>query len=136
MRYVYLAYPYTSDNPSVMLSRFEAANRLAGQLMDEGLVVFSPISHSHPIAQHLDNARDGAYWAKQDAPFLAGAAAVIVATVDGWDSSRGIQAECAKASELGLPVYFLDPSNLGIVERVAERLAGWLKIGNERTAAA
>jgi hypothetical protein len=48
---VYLASPYTHADKAVMEDRFRAACRYAACLMRRGINVFSPIAHSHPIAQ-------------------------------------------------------------------------------------
>ena len=46
MKKLYLALPYSGqENYS-----FRKANYQAGMLMDQGYVVYSPISHTHPIA--------------------------------------------------------------------------------------
>lgn len=129
--YVYLAHPYTDKDRAVMEARFQSANALAAQLMAGGLVVFSPISHSHPIAQVLQNADDGQFYGKQDAPFLDGAAMVVVALVDGWDASNGVKHEVGRAGELGLPVYFLDPSNTEVVARAPAYCRAMMKAASE-----
>jgi nucleoside 2-deoxyribosyltransferase len=65
---IYLAIPYTF-NPELS---FKIANRLSAELMSKGHVVFSPISHSHPIADFLpDELRTNSkWWMTQDLPFV------------------------------------------------------------------
>jgi len=46
---IYLASPYTSDDPAVRQQRFEAACRAAAAMIRQGQTVFSPIAHSHAI---------------------------------------------------------------------------------------
>lgn len=46
---IYLAIPYTWN----AMESFDVVNKVAGDLMKRGYIVFSPISHSHPISQHL-----------------------------------------------------------------------------------
>lgn len=50
---IYLCHPYSHPDPAVRRQRFESANDLAGRLMRSGFVVFSPLSHSVPIADQL-----------------------------------------------------------------------------------
>ena len=50
---IYLACPYTHPSAEVRLQRFELATRAAAKLISEGLIVFSPITMSHPIDMQL-----------------------------------------------------------------------------------
>lgn len=107
----YLACPYSHPDPKVMVRRFELANKVAGKLMLQGRVIFSPISHSHPIQQHLDpsyNTYD--FWLKQDNSFLDIAKRLIVLMLPGWKDSKGVQAEIARAAEHGIPIEFIFPT--------------------------
>ncbi len=47
---IYLATPYSHDDPNIRAHRFTVANRVASKLMRDGRMVFSSISHTHPIA--------------------------------------------------------------------------------------
>ncbi len=49
MEKIYLATPYTDFDPAVRAARFFAVNKVAAHLMKKGFLVFSPISHTHPI---------------------------------------------------------------------------------------
>jgi hypothetical protein len=104
---VYLATPYTHPDPSVMESRFDAACRIAGRLMADGELVFSPIAHTHPIAVCCELPRHWEFWAKYDRAILATCARVVVAMLPGWDQSKGVAAEIAIAQELSVPVEYL-----------------------------
>ena len=48
----------------------------------------------------------------------------VVLVLDGWQESRGVQAEIRIARELGKPVRYLDPAELG--KRSAEGIPGHL----------
>ena len=65
---IYLAIPYTWN----AMESFDVVNKVAGDLMKRGYIVFSPISHSHPISQHLgQNIQfDYDFWINQDLPIL------------------------------------------------------------------
>jgi hypothetical protein len=104
---VYLACPYSDENPAVRVERFEAANRAAGALMRKGLHVFSPISHTHPIAVCCDLPLDWEFWQGYDRAVLAACCKVIVLTLPGWKQSRGIAGELEIAREFGLPVSYM-----------------------------
>ena len=109
-RLVYLAAPYTHPDPFVKEARFHQINRTAAKLMAQGLFVFSPISHTHPIACAGDLPGDWAYWSAYDRAILECCARMIVLRLDGWDKSSGIKGELAIAAELNLPVEYMDPA--------------------------
>lgn len=51
---IYLASPYSHADPAVQRHRYKEAQRATAEMMIEGRVVFSPIAHSHPIAERFD----------------------------------------------------------------------------------
>lgn len=105
-RLVYLASPYSHEDPAVRVARFEAVNRCAAILMREGVLVFSPISHSHSIAM-CGLRVDYEFWKRWNRAMIENCRAVLVCMLDGWDRSEGVSAEVAIARELGIPVGFL-----------------------------
>ena len=109
-RLTYLAAPYTHSDPAVLEARYVAANRACAALMADG-PVFSPISHSHPVADYMDPALrlDHAFWQEQDTAILSHCSRVVVLKVDGWRESKGVLAEIAKAYELRIPVEYMEP---------------------------
>jgi hypothetical protein len=106
---LYLAVPYSHPDPAVRIERFLAANQAAGSLMSAGEVVFSPISHTHPIAVQCELPKGWEYWQHFDREFIAISSKVLVLKIDGWQESVGIAAEIAIAAELGIPVEYLEP---------------------------
>lgn len=104
----YLACPYQHADKQVMRERFDAVNRAAAQLMREGVYVFSPISHTHPIAECGDLPRGWDYWEAYDRALLSCCSKLIVLQLPGWEQSVGVQAETAIARELGLDIEYWD----------------------------
>lgn len=90
---IYLAAPYSAPTPEEREARFIQANKAAAFLMQQGHEVFSPISHSHPIAHHINNHLSHDFWLKQDFAFLPWADELVVLCADGWDRSKGIMLE-------------------------------------------
>lgn len=108
---IYLASPYSDPSLGVMESRFLAACRAASRLMRLGRLVFSPVAHTHPIAQYgLPLGWD--YWERFDRWYIERCDEVVVLTLAGWEDSKGVQAEMKIARELGKPVSFLEPGDL------------------------
>jgi nucleoside 2-deoxyribosyltransferase len=106
---IYLASPYTSNDPDEQRLRYYHACRAAAKLMEKGYVVFSPIAHSHGIARFIRD-HDHDFWMERDLPFLEYADRVIVLTLPGWQKSRGIKQELALAKELDIPIEHMEVS--------------------------
>lgn len=106
---VYLATPYSHEDPAMREGRFNVVNRVASRLMSEGLHVFSPISHTHPIAVAGELPTGWDFWEPYDRAILSVCASVIVLRQPGWMESLGVAAEIAIANELGLPIEYIDP---------------------------
>lgn len=107
---VYLAAPYSHPDKRVQQARFEQINEAAARLMADGLLIFSPISHTHPIALAGNLPTDFAYWERYDRAILACCSRMIVLKLQGWEQSLGVKAELAIADELELPVEFMEPN--------------------------
>ena len=104
---VYLACPYKDDDPEVMRERFNTVTRVAGHFMAQGLTIYSPITHCHPIAQATDLPRSWDYWEKIDRAYLTCSHALYALCLPGWDKSEGVTAEIAIARELGIEIHFV-----------------------------
>lgn len=109
MEKIYLAIPYTW-NPK---RSFDIANDVAAKLMIEGKRVFSPISHSHPIAQRMDAEllTNYDFWMNQDAHQVAYADKLICVVIGDMGhnlifNSRGVQKEIKIAKELNIPIEY------------------------------
>ena len=101
---IYLATPYSHPDKNIELKRFEAVNKKAAELMQRGYIVFSPVSHSHPINKFTSIKTDWEFWKRQDFQFIEWADELWVLEVDGWDNSVGVLAEIERAKKLGMPV--------------------------------
>jgi hypothetical protein len=104
----YLAGPYSHKHRTVRVRRFHALNRAAAHLMMQGHNVFSPISHSHPLADKHDLPKGWEFWEKFDRAYLRCSRQVIVLTLDGWKTSTGVNAEIKIAVEMGIPISYMN----------------------------
>lgn len=103
---IYLASPYTHRDPQVREQRFRAACQATAALIRAGAVVFSPICHSHPLADH-GLPTEWSFWERFDREYLARCDLLLVLKLEGWTTSVGVQAEMRIARELGKPICFL-----------------------------
>lgn len=87
---------------------FLMANKYAAKMMKKGNIVFSPISHSHPIAiqESLPNTLE--FWINQDLSFIYWCDEVHVVQLDNWMKSRGVSAEIEYAKQLNKPIKYIE----------------------------
>lgn len=103
---IYLAAPYTHPDPKVRQARFEQVTNFAAELMNRGALVFSPITHSHPLADKCPD--DPQFWERWYMTFLKHwANHLYVLQLSGWDKSKGVAKEIAYAGELGIPIVYI-----------------------------
>jgi len=117
---IYLASPYTSENFGEREQRAHKVAMLAGYLIAQGLNVFSPIAHSHYIANHsvVSSASHGGkdyevdpvhkMWMKVDLAVLQHCDKMYVYCLPGWEESKGVQEEIEFCNNKGIPVVYLD----------------------------
>lgn len=104
---IYLAHPYSGSQKQHQ-ERFESASEIAAVLIARGAIVFSPISHSHPVDQYLNPKISCAkLWLRQDFQFIKWSDIVLIAEVDGWEDSSGIRAEVEFCNRIGKKVRLL-----------------------------
>lgn len=107
----YLACPYSHSNPDIRLLRFERATRAAAHLIETGIVVFSPVTMTHPIDLVIagDNKTMGSdYWTTFDEAFMDFCSEMLILTLDGWTDSLGIHREILYFTAKQKPIYLLD----------------------------
>lgn len=109
MKLIYLACPYCHDDPKVEEQRVEKATYEAARLMAGGFNVFSPLTHSHHVTQHLppEYAHDHDFWLSRDLQIIDKCDAVYVLCLDGWTESKGVAVEIKYAEDNGIPVRML-----------------------------
>lgn len=101
---IYLATPYTHKTEEVMQARYQCVTKAAGVIMDQGHIVYSPITHSHPIAKIHNLPREWSFWEKIDRAFIEWCDELWVYWLSGWPESAGLKAEIEIAKELGKPI--------------------------------
>lgn len=105
---IYLAVPYSHQNRTVMEQRFKLVNRKSADLMKKGHIVFSPISHSHPIATQEELPLSHDYWKAMNESFIDWCDALYVYRLACWQFSAGVHSEIEYAIKTGKPVIYID----------------------------
>lgn len=106
---IYLATPYAHDDEEVKLDRQRIACDLATGLIRQGLPIFCPIAYGKMIRETMPAAQHWSHetWMKLDLQFLAKSDMLLVATMPGWDKSKGVTEEIEFAKRYGIPIAFL-----------------------------
>lgn len=100
---IYLASPYSDPDPAVRHERFRQVCLHGARMVREGRLVYSPIVHSHLLAeQGLPS--DWPFWAEHSRWMLSACRELVVLALPGWKESTGVSAEVELATQLGLPV--------------------------------
>ncbi len=107
MKKIYLATPYSHKDPKIMQTRFELVNKVAGDLIRHGYIVFSPISHNHVIVKAGNLPTGWDFWLEYDKTFIEWADKVYVLMQDGWKDSVGVNTEIEIAKEFGKPIVYI-----------------------------
>jgi len=85
---IYLAVPYSHKDPAVREERFNRVNSEAANLFTKGHMVFSPISHTHPIALAGDLPGNWEFWEAYDRTMIEWCDQVWVLAIEGWNESK------------------------------------------------
>lgn len=105
--YLYIASPYTHDDPVIRQRRFEKALDFTVWLaLKYKLWGFSPIGHSHHMGtMHPELPYTFEFWNDWNQTMIRSSVGLVVLQIDGWGTSNGIAAERAYAMKIGKPIY-------------------------------
>lgn len=105
-RLVYLGSPYTKYAAGIDAA-FRDVSAIAADLLREGVKVYSPIAHTHPIAVHGNiDPLNHDIWLPFDSAMMDAADAMCIAEMDGWESSYGVAFEIRRFRDQGKPIYY------------------------------
>lgn len=120
---VYLACPYTHDEPMVMLDRFESVTRLTAMLCERDVLVYSPVTHFHHVVTLTNLPPDFAgIWKRVCIHMLRKSDSLAVLMSDGWDVSKGVRQEIKIATLLGMNIYYINSKD---VKNGSPQQASW-----------
>lgn len=106
---IYLAIPYTNFEEQ----SYKLANKIAASLLNNGYMVFSPISHAHSIAQENKLPGGWDFWEKLDTTFIDWCDAIyVIVPKDGGSTrvqnSSGVKAEIEIGIKLGKDIVYIE----------------------------
>lgn len=105
-----LAYPYSHPDPAVKAQRIIDAAKLVVKLMKAGYMVFQPSPYALAIIQasgeELPDTQE--FWEAYCNAAVTSCFCLLVANVEGWETSKGIAAEIAEAHKQRKQVFLID----------------------------
>ena len=105
---IYVAVPYDDPDPLVREERFLRVTEYAAHLIAQGYTVYSPITHSHPMAVACPLlGRGWRYWKEQDEQYIRMCEGCRVLMLPGWKDSRGVAAEIEMFKSAGKIVRYV-----------------------------
>ena len=122
---VYLMGPYTWHGDESLrrvneCSRYRTITQFAAQIAQAGLMVYSPITHSHPMTEYAKLPGTWEYWKRQDEAVMQVCRECWQLVMPGWELSKGCQAEMFMADEMGKRVRYILPDNYELYRAIDE----------------
>lgn len=106
---IYLASPYSHPDPLVREQRFRSVCEEAGRLTQEGILVYSPIAHNHPVSEFFELPGDWGFWKPICEAMLRRCDELWVLDIPGVSESKGVRHELQFAIRRQMPVYYKKP---------------------------
>ena len=104
MPYTYLGSPHWHDDPEVREARFLAAKAFTAWNLRKGVLMYSPIVHSHAMSIRHKLQVDWDFWHKLDTAMLRVADRFRILTLPGWQDSKGLKGEILVAEACRIPI--------------------------------
>ena len=99
----YFAHPYDSTN-NTPAKNYQLCNQRATKLMDLGYIIFSPITHSHPL--NVIKKRSFESWMSFDRLIMPMCMGLILAP--RWRESKGCKEEYEYFKSIGRMILFYE----------------------------
>jgi hypothetical protein len=106
--FAYLASPYSHPLTDVVHKRYLATLHATAYLLKRKVWTYSPIVHCHELAFAHDLPLDFDFWMDYNFAMLRKADNVIILGLEGWGTSKGVNAEIQEAQRLGLKIKILE----------------------------
>jgi hypothetical protein len=105
---IYLAGPYSHRLARIRHRRYLQLTETSARLLQNGVINFSPITHSHNQQEFLDTFSTGFDdWRANDLSFVSRCEEVWVLMLPGYEESYGVKEELKFAKTNGLPIQYI-----------------------------
>ena len=96
--------------------------------MKHNITVFSPLSHSVPIAEYVGNVEsEHDFWMSMDIPVLHRCDEVLLLGLDGWTDSKGVRREMFEALRLRKPIVQIEEADIERLPAIPKTTRTYLK---------
>lgn len=103
----YLASPYAHENRAIMKHRLNIATQMAAHLFEQGVFVFSPLTHNVDI-DALTSSKGWQKWKQYDLSLLEHCDRLILLKQPGWEKSVGVADELNFAIKHQMPIEYIE----------------------------
>ncbi len=108
----YVASPF-SKYPDGIEEAFKVVARETARLVKRKIPVFSPITHTYPIALYGEmDQLDHTIWLPCDEPMMRACTGIIMLRMESWEKSYGMQVEYDTFVASGKPVVWMIPGEV------------------------
>jgi len=103
----YVGTPY-SKYPLGLEMAFQHSSMLIGDLLRKGVTGYSPIVHTHPVAIYSEiDPYSHEIWMPFDKKMMEVTGGMLVAMMDGWETSKGIGMEIDEFESMGKRIVYM-----------------------------
>lgn len=105
---IYIAAPYSSDDKNIIIHRVKTVCRYSAELLSAKISCVSPITLGTGILTHAELPTDFEFWQHLSYDLLFLCDQMHVITLDGWESSIGVQNEINFAKKHKIPITYVE----------------------------
>lgn len=110
MGLVYLACPYSNNDPEIVKSNIQTFCKIDALLISQGYFTVSPLL-KHFVLHHQNIPGTWEYWKNYAYELLSNCTEMFVICLPGWETSVGVQAEIEYCQKRGKPIVYLNPDD-------------------------
>lgn len=103
----YLAAPYSSTDEKVIEDRMQRFGKVASDLINQGMIIQSPLTNHLLIQQGHKIAGDWGFWRNYSTEVLKSCTVLLVLMLDGYENSPGVTREIIEAERRNIPVVYI-----------------------------
>lgn len=104
---IFLACPYGDDYEEQEF-RFEQVTKYTCKLINNGHIVYSPITYGHTLNKYDDLGNKLDFWMKQNLWILESCDCLAVLKLPQWHESMGVKEEIDIAKSLNKQIWYIE----------------------------
>lgn len=109
---IYLASPYSHEDPAVREQRYREAAAYVAASIHEGLAVFSPIVYTHNWYEEHGFGFEAWQWITFNEHMMKACDRIVVLRSEGFEKSTGVRAEIRYFVDRGISVLYCNPGEV------------------------